>query len=218
VLIVEDDSATGLIVLQLLLDEGYAASLLSIASSDTFRAAVGRLEPDCILLDSGAGSEYGAAWLEAVWSYTRRPPVPVVMFTAQHSAAEEVAAQPTERSAAIFAVVAKPFDIDELLETVASTVGAVARFDRSEVADLEPTETLVQRLQEMGARDVRSSSRREWVSFYAADALTILFWSQRDGVYHVLRQPVEAGFLRPIGSFFDVPPTTSRRRWAGGTG
>ncbi|MBV9328708.1 MAG: response regulator [Chloroflexi bacterium] len=128
-LIVEDDSATGLIVLQLLLDEGYAASLLSIASSDTFRAAVGRLEPDCILLDSGAGSEYGAAWLEAVWSYTRRPPVPVVMFTAQHSAAEEVAAQPTERSAAIFAVVAKPFDIDELLETVASTVGAVARFD-----------------------------------------------------------------------------------------
>ena len=45
----------GMIALQLLPDEGYAASLLSTASSDTLRAAVGPLEPDCILLDSGAG-------------------------------------------------------------------------------------------------------------------------------------------------------------------
>ncbi|HET7768366.1 MAG TPA: hypothetical protein VFN74_06285 [Chloroflexota bacterium] len=52
VLVVEDDPAIGGLVQAVLLDEGYAVSVLSQLTGDAVRTAVGRLEPDCVLLDS----------------------------------------------------------------------------------------------------------------------------------------------------------------------
>jgi hypothetical protein len=57
----------GFVVQQLVLD-GYGASPLSITSSEVIRAAVGRLEPDCISLDGTNGTDYNASCLEAVWA------------------------------------------------------------------------------------------------------------------------------------------------------
>lgn len=59
-------------------------------------------------------------------------------------------------------------------------------------------------LEAAGALDVRSFTRREWVNFYAHGALTVLYWSERDGVYYALRQPQDTGALQTVGSFHDV--------------
>lgn len=124
VLVAEDDPATGSLVRDLLLDQGYATSLLSVLSPAAIRAAVGRLEPDCVLLDSVTHAQFGASWDEAAWAHSRRRPVPVVMFTAHLEAVREVEARKSERSAAVYAVLRKPFDIHVLLDTVARAVGS----------------------------------------------------------------------------------------------
>lgn len=205
VLIVEDDASLAGIILELLLDEGYAASLVSAPSSDEFRAAVGRLEPDCILLDSLTGhGDFDTSWVESAWAHDRVRPVPVVFFTSNKQVVDEAAARLSARSAYVFSVVAKPFDIDVLLDTVATATGSSMRFDRSETAENRRSATLVKSLESAGARDVRASDRREWVTFDMRGSLTTLYWSQRDGVYYVLREPTESGPLREIGRFHEV--------------
>jgi DNA-binding response OmpR family regulator len=205
VLIVEDDSSIAHIILELLLDEGYAASLLSDMSSDAFRSAVGRLEPDCILLDSYAShGDLDTSWIDSEWAHGRARPVPVVLFTANKAAADEASAHISERSASVFSVVTKPFDIDVLLDTVATAIGSSARFDRSAAGDKRRSDALVERLERHGMRDVRASEWREWVSFDLNGAMTTLYWSQRDGVYYVLREPAESGALHEIGRFHDL--------------
>ena len=213
VLIVEDDPTIGKVVAALLGDEGYAVSILGDATSASIRDAVGRLEPDCILLDSTSGAgvpSYEPTWLDAVWAHTRRRPVPVLMFTAEPEAIGEATVRESERSQAIYAVVTKPFDIDVLLDTVARAVGSVPRFDHSEAAELRRTAALVAHLEAAGAGDVRTSTRREWANFYAHGALTIIYWSQRDGVYFVLRQPEESGAVREVGRFHDLDHAVAR--------
>ena len=211
VLVVEDTPAIGDLVHTVLTDEGYAVSLLTSVTDGAIRAAVGRLEPDCVLLDSAGHGDYEPAWLSAVWAHTRERPVPVVMFTAGTEAVREAAAGESARSAAIHAVVAKPFDLDVLLDAVADAVGSVPRFDRSAVGEARRTDALVAQLQAAGARDVRASARREWASCYAGpvggpgdDVLTLVYWSPRDGVYYVLRQPQDTGALRQVGRFHDL--------------
>ena len=204
VLVVEDDGVIGDLVHAVLTDEGYDVSLLSEVSDGAIRVAVGRLEPDCVLLDSAGHGDYEPAWLAAVWAHTRSRPVPVVMFTAGQAAVREADAGESERSGAIFAVVAKPFDIDALVETVEQAVGTVPRFNHSEGAERARTAALVAQLEAAGATDVRPSTRREWASFYAGSALTMLYWSQRDGIYYVLRQPRDTGPFRQVGRFHDL--------------
>lgn len=204
VLIVEDDSSIASIILDLLLDEGYAASLLSVPSSEAFRTEVGRLEPDCILLDSYSGrGDLDTSWLDSAWAHARSRPVPVVLFTANKQVADEGIAQLSERSTSVFRVVSKPFDIDALLDAVATAIGSSSRFDRSKEADQRRSDALVASLEAAGARHVRASDRREWASFDMHGEMTTLYWSQLDGVYYVLREPAEAGSLREVGRFHD---------------
>jgi hypothetical protein len=47
------------------------------------------LEPDCVLLDSDAGGDYGQSWDTAAWAHARGRPSPVVMFTAHIGASRE---------------------------------------------------------------------------------------------------------------------------------
>jgi CheY-like chemotaxis protein len=133
VLIVDDEPGLAHLVSTILIDEGYQVSVLSDTRPEMIRAAVGRLEPDCILLDSAGRAAYGGSWVEAAWLHDRARPVPTIMFTA-HAQAEQEAREgesPRSRAAAFTAILPKPFDLDDLLETVARCTALSASFERS---------------------------------------------------------------------------------------
>jgi DNA-binding response OmpR family regulator len=58
VLVVEYDPVIGDLVYAVLTDEGYDVEMLGATVPDAIRVAVGRFEPDCVLLDghSAAGT------------------------------------------------------------------------------------------------------------------------------------------------------------------
>jgi CheY-like chemotaxis protein len=206
VLVVDDDPVVAGLVQTVLSDEGYAVSVLTALTSDAVRTAVGRLEPDCLLLDSRAPTDDGESWLDAAWAHARERAVPVVLFTASADALREAAAGESARSraAGLSAVVGKPFDLDDLLATVARAVGSVAPFDRTAGADARRPAALAAALAAAGARDVATGTRREWATFAVGDQVGLVYWSPRDGVYYVLREPAAGGPLRQIGRFHDL--------------
>ena len=130
------------------------------------------------------------------------------MFTADAVATVEAQALATERSRAahFFAVVGKPFDIDELLGVGERATGSVPGFDRSSPAERKRPASPVRKLEEAGATDIHASKRREWVNFYAGNRLSVIYWSQRDGVYYVTRQvpQEEGGSILQVGHFHDL--------------
>ena len=93
VLVVDDDRDIGALVEAVLTDAGYAVSLLYQLDGEVVAAAAGRLEPDCLLLDSSGAADYGASWALAERLAARDRPVPVVMFTAHGAAAAEALAR-----------------------------------------------------------------------------------------------------------------------------
>ena len=114
VLVIDDDLPIGRLVQAVLTDEGYEVAQLHDMSSEAVARAVGRLEPDCILLDGQGGSGYGESWELAESLATRSRPVPVVMFTAHSGDLTEAGAGETDRArAARFSgVLSKPFHKD----------------------------------------------------------------------------------------------------------
>ena len=128
------------------------------------------------------------------------------MFTASLAAIREAEAEASARSraAGLFAVVGKPFDLDDLLTTVERAVGSVAPFDRAGGADARRTAALAAALAAAGAQDVVTGTRREWATFTVDDEFGLVYWSQRDGVYYVLREPATGGPIRQIGRFHDL--------------
>jgi CheY-like chemotaxis protein len=213
VLIVEDDPVLGDLVHTILVDEGYTASvlgapLLGRADPDALRAAVGRLEPDCVLLDSGGrGTMPDTSWVEAAWLHDRARAVPVIMFTVDGEATDEAREGRSARSraAGFFAVLDKPFDLDELVATVARAVGNAVPFDASPAADGARTAALVAKVEAAGGRGVRPSARREYVGFIASDGAHVqLYWRQRDGTYHVVRCAAPDRPLERVGRFADL--------------
>ena len=205
VLVVDDDPVLADLVRAALAEEGYAVAVLTTLRSDAIRTAVGRLEPDCLLLDSRSPTDYGDSWRDAAWARARARAVPVVMFTASPAALQEARAGASARSraAGLFAVVGKPFDLDDLVATVARAVGSVAPFDRAAAATARRTAALAAALAAAGAQDVATGTRREWATFSVGDQLGVVYWSPRDGVYYVLREPATGGALRQIGRFHD---------------
>jgi CheY-like chemotaxis protein len=168
---------------------------------------VGRLEPDCVLLDSGgSATDYGDSWAIAERLATRDRSVPVVMFTAHATAIREATAQESGRSqAAHFAgIVGKPFDLDDLLSVVAEATGRSVPFDASAEADAARTATLVAALRSGGATDIHRSTRREWVTLRAPSGRFVqLYWWQARGVYLCGVYDDEQGVLTPVGQFAD---------------
>lgn len=209
VLIVDNDRDISDLARALLTDEGYEVACLYEHFGDDVIASAGRLEPDCVILDgeSGHGGDYGASWAEAASLQARARPIPTIMFTAHAAAAQEAIAGETQRAraASFAAVIPKPFDIDQLVDAVAKATGSAPRFDPSPAADRERTQRLVQRLEEVGAADVRSSTRREWVTFKAPDAsLFQLYWWQTGGCYLVGAYLGDGRRMENIGLFYDV--------------
>lgn len=205
VLIVDRDADVVGVVQAILTDAGYLTSTVTDHSHDAIMRAVGRVEPDCLLLDGSSSSEYGASWEAAASLAGRQRAVPVVMFSAHTPALREAAEGTSERAVAagFAAVLAKPFDIDELLDAVAHATNRSVSFDRSPEADGRRNLTLVRELRARGATDIRTSNRREWATFIPGDdaILAQLYWWEALGVYVVGRYDQATATLRPVGQF-----------------
>jgi len=219
VLVVEDDAAIADVLVTLLRDEGYRVSVLRVSGTDAVRTAVGRLEPDCVLLDGESPHGYGASWGEAAWLRGRSRLVPVVMLTGHGSDVQEARAAHSARSqaAAFSGVVAKPFDIDELLDAVARAVGRAEPFDGSPAADAERSRRLGDELAAAGLNGVTTSPRREWAWFTGdGGARWLLYWSQAEGVYLLVREQASGERLEPIGRFYDLDAAVAVAAAVGG--
>ena len=205
VLCVDDDRDVAEVVQAILTDEGYRVSCLYDVADDALLRAVGRLEPDVVLLDSSSSTDYEEAWALAVDLHRRGRRVPVVMFTAHVQAAAEAEEGTSERAtdAGFAAIVRKPFVVDELLSAVAAAAGTSVVFDRSREAETARTDALVAAVEARGATDVRASSLREWVMFRDPQGrLVQLYWWQARGVYQVGRY-TEQGEMAMVGQFVD---------------
>lgn len=120
ILCADDDRDIGATVQAILADEGYDVSCLFEITDDALHREIGRLEPDCILLDSASSTNYNRSWTAAAWIRNRRRTVPVVMFSAHLADSLEAEANLTlrAREAGFAAVLLKPFSIDELVSAV----------------------------------------------------------------------------------------------------
>ncbi|MDQ2674753.1 MAG: response regulator [Chloroflexota bacterium] len=207
VLLIDEDADVASVVVAILTDEGYAVSVLVDTSRESILAAVGKQEPDCVLLDGSTATEYGTSWADAAYLAARERSIPTVMFSAHASDVREAQEGRTDRAreADFAAVVAKPFSLDDLLSAVAAACGKSEVFDPSPAGDRERTLALARRLRELGATDIRTSDRREWATFRPpnVDAIRQLYWWQLMGVYLVGSYEQKGG-LKPIGQFFEL--------------
>ena len=124
VLLIDDDLDLVPLVEGILAEEGWQVSVLTDTAAETVRAAVDRLEPDCILLDGAGRGDFGTSWLEAAAIHERARPIPVIMFSVDGRATEEAEEGTSARSvrAGFAAVLPKPFDLNTLLATVAAAL------------------------------------------------------------------------------------------------
>jgi CheY-like chemotaxis protein len=207
ILVIDDDRDVGEVVTAILSDEGYDVTTLDHISDETVRAAIGRLEPDCILLDGVEAVEYAEAWATAAELSHRPRPIPTVMFTAHPTDAAEALEATSERAieAGFTAVLRKPFHLDELVATVERAVARSVPFNHSERAEHARTEELVAGLTAAGARDVRPSARRQWANFRnAAGDEMQLYWWQAAGAYLVGRYSPDGARLELVGHYFGI--------------
>ena len=205
-LVVDDDEDVGEVIAAILSDEGYAVHILADVSDESFRTAIGQLEPDLILLDGAGQSEYGEGWLEAARVHLRQRPIPVVMLTGHSHDAREAEAADTERAraAAFSAILLKPFGLDQLLSVVATTVSDEP-FNHSESSERRRTDALTSRLVGIGATDVRPSARREWATFLLPpdERVYQLYWWQKHAQY-LLGAYSADGIFERLGTFWEL--------------
>ena len=209
VLIIDNDRDVSEIVRAVLQDEGYDVAVVSDLASNAIAAAVGVHEPDAVLLDGNSDFlGFGQSWAQAAELSRRQRRVPVIMFTAHAADVEEARLAETDRSreAGFAGVIAKPFDLDELLETVARVAGTSVRFDRSADADMARSAALVADLQRVGALDVRSSGRREWATFRTPGGrLMQIYWWQTGGSYLIGRYEADGKRMENIALTYSQP-------------
>jgi CheY-like chemotaxis protein len=207
VLIVDRDADLAELVAVLLRDAGYTVSTLQRVDHHAIATAVNRQEPDCILLDSETPTTYGETWMEAAYLAARSRSIPTVMFATQTNDLREARENQSQRAmdANLSAVIAKPFDLDELLDTVATACRGSTEFERGVKADRQRSAALVKRLRAAGATDIRPSDRREWATFRFADGGEIhqVYWWEQFGVYLLGRYDADA-HLELLGQFLDL--------------
>jgi len=118
VLVVDDEANIVNLVVELLQDEGY--SVRSALSGEAALEAIAQQPPAMILLDMYMPQMTGLM----LWEQLQRQGIsniPVVLMTASPRAAESLLVQGATD------YLAKPFDIDELLDCVARYVGGSSR-------------------------------------------------------------------------------------------
>jgi CheY-like chemotaxis protein len=208
VVVIDDDRDIAEVVQTVLLDEGFKVSCLYDPNRSDLKAAIDRMEPDCVLLDGGNPAAYGPSWDIASWLASRPRPIPAVMLTA-HSADREEAMlgdSARARQARIAGVIPKPFDIDQLVTVVHNAVDQeVTMLTDREEADHE-TE-LLERLRAAGADEVRGSKiGRVWATFRAGEdhSLYKVYRWRMAGAYFVGRYSPDGHQMQPLGQFTDL--------------
>jgi CheY-like chemotaxis protein len=206
VLLIDRDRDVLELIQAVLTDEGYEVTAIAETDHEAIAAAVGRVEPDCILLDGATGLDFGRSWASAAYLATRERAVPTVMCTAHTEAAAEAQQHTSDRAiaAGFAAIVTKPFEIDALLEAVDTATGRSVRFDRSEAGDQQRTAILREELRAAGATDIRTGERREWATFVPPgdDRIHQLYWWQGRGFYIVGRYDGDAR-LEMLGRHYE---------------
>ena len=207
VLIIDNDRDIAEVARAVLSDEGYQVAVLADLTPDAIAAAVGRLEPDVVLLDGESQTlGYGQSWSEATKLFGRKRRVPVVMFTAHGFDVREATNGTSARSqAAHFAgILPKPFEVDQLLEVVEKAAGISVVFDRSAAADTRRTESLARDLERVGALEVRTSTRREWVTFQTPGGNVMqIYWWALGGSYLIGRYDRDGRRMENIALSYD---------------
>ena len=124
VLVVEDDEAIGALVEMILEGEGIPVAVVRECSPDELERWVRRELPSCVLLDGAGKDGFGESWHTAARLRAHAPPIPVVMFSADHAATVEARTGRSARSrdAGFAAVLDKPFELDALLAAVTGIV------------------------------------------------------------------------------------------------
>jgi len=100
VLVIDDDAGVRDVVAAILGDEGYDVSMLDHLADAAVRAAIDRIEPNCILLDGAEAIGFAKAWTTAADLRRRARPIPTVMFTAHVLDAAEAERAMSERAVA----------------------------------------------------------------------------------------------------------------------
>lgn len=205
VLCVDDDRDIAEIVQAVLTDEGYVVSCLYSVEDDAVLRAVGRLEPDCVLLDSASSEGYADSWAAAARLALRQRAIPVVMFSAHAMDSAEAREGRSDRAQAAHfeAILDKPFHLDDLIAAVAQATGRSEPFDRSRAGEARRTDALVKALAAEGATEIRPSKMREWATFRdKRGRLCQLYWWQARGIYQVGRYTA-GGRMTMVGQFVD---------------
>jgi DNA-binding response OmpR family regulator len=118
--VIGDDRAVAGLVREILEEEGWRVSVLTDTTTEPVRAAVDRLEPDCILLDGAGRGDYGPSWLDAAALHARARPIPVIRFTSKRRMRPARASPRGAWAPPFAAVLSKPFELDTLVATVAA--------------------------------------------------------------------------------------------------
>ena len=115
----------------LLEEEGYQVSTLSFAPQDVFE--VERIHPDLVILDLVFGVE-SAGWqlLQKMRMYPPTAEIPIIVCTAATQQVREIEGQLSAHNAVL---IAKPFDIDELIRAVKLRLATVQHPDPADPAD-----------------------------------------------------------------------------------
>ncbi|HEX6128994.1 MAG TPA: response regulator [Candidatus Limnocylindria bacterium] len=207
VLLIDSDADVTDVVVAILTDEGYEVRTVNTTDHRAIAAEVNRYEPDCVLLDSAARPGYGQSWDEAAYLSSRERAIPTVMFTAHSQDADEAREGETDRArrADFAAVLAKPFNLDELLDAVATACDRSQPFEHGHDGERARTLALARRLRARGATDVRTSNRREWATFASShdERIYQLYWWQQLGLYIVGRYDADAR-LEIVGQFYEL--------------
>jgi CheY-like chemotaxis protein len=172
---------------------------------DVLLRTVGRLEPDCVILDGASPVAYDDGWAAAASLALRSRAIPVIMLTAHSMDTAEAreGRSPRAQAAHFEAVLDKPFHLDDMLAAVAQATGRSVRFDRSSEAEAGRTDALVKALAAEGATEIRPSQMREWAMFCdRRGRLCQLYWWQGRGVYQLGRY-TESGRMTMVGQFVD---------------
>ncbi|HEV2251115.1 MAG TPA: response regulator [Candidatus Limnocylindria bacterium] len=208
VVVVDDDRDTAELVQTILLDEGFAVSCLYLGDPAEVRAAIDRIEPDCVLLDGGDLRHVAATWETATWLVDRPRPIPTVLLTGHPPTRDEAVVDRSDRAKAarVVGVIAKPFDIDLLVAAVHNAVGEPVR-PSTDAEELDHQAQLLGRLRAAGAAELTGSELgRVWATFRAGDpASTFKVYRWRAaGAYFVGRYRSGGAQMEPLGQFTDL--------------
>jgi DNA-binding response OmpR family regulator len=123
VLVIDDDEPIRDLLCELLTSEGYRATA-NDASFDDLDLVI-RLQPDLVILDIVLGDQWtGLEFLERLKADPRTARVPIMVCTAASHLTDEIQAQLRAHDCL---VIAKPFDLEELLAEVDDCLDKQAR-------------------------------------------------------------------------------------------